>query len=261
MIKLIASDMDGTLLDENSNLNNEFFIILDKLLEKDIKFVAASGRQYHTLFNNFNNEKDKIIYVAENGTFVVYKGKEIYSNPLKWEDVLAIIDKSRKLPGVYTILCGKNSAYYEAEDPDFISEINKYYHKNMKVEDLSNVKDEILKIALCDFKGAESNSYKTLYPIFGDKLLLSVSGKLWVDFMNKGVNKGNAIKNLQQKFDIPYEETMVFGDYYNDLEMLQNAYHSYAMENAPDGIKKYARFIAKSNKENGVIDKIKEMVL
>lgn len=259
MIKLIASDMDGTLLDENSNLHSEFFTVLDRLNEKGIKFIAASGRQYYTLYNNFNKE-DNIIYVAENGTYVVYSGQEIYSNTIKWEKVLRLIDESRKLKDVSIVLCGKKSAYYEDNNSEFISEVKKYYHRNKKVVDLTKVEDDILKIALCDFRGSKENSYKVLAPSFNNDFIIAVSGKIWIDFMNIGVNKGEAIKLIQKKFNIGYHNTMVFGDYYNDLEMLQSAYYSYAMENAPEDLKEYARFVAKSNKDNGVIEKIKEVV-
>ena len=76
--------------------------------------------------------------------------------------------------------------------------------------------------------------------------------------MAKGVNKGLAISEIQKLLNIKQEETMVFGDYLNDLEMMQNAYHSYAMENAHSDLKKVARFIAKSNDDNGVVRAIKE---
>ena len=78
--------------------------------------------------------------------------------------------------------------------------------------------------------------------------------------MDKGVNKGLAIKEIQDKLGISYEETMVFGDYLNDLEMMDYAYHSYAMENAHDDLKKVSRYIAKKNTEDGVIEKIKEVI-
>ncbi len=60
--------------------------------------------------------------------------------------------------------------------------------------------------------------------------------------------------------DIKYEETMVFGDQLNDVEMMKSAYHSYAMENANEYLKEIARFRAKENTENGVVDKIKEVM-
>ena len=87
-----------------------------------------------------------------------------------------------------------------------------------------------------------------------------VSGKLWVDINNKGVNKGYALEKIQKDENISFEETMVFGDYLNDLEMMGKAYYSYAMENAHDDLKKVSRFIAKSNNNNGVVEAIKEVV-
>ena len=87
-----------------------------------------------------------------------------------------------------------------------------------------------------------------------------LSGEIWLDMMAKGVNKGIAINKIQEITKYKHEETMVFGDYLNDLEMMESAYHSYAMENAHDDLKKVARFIAKKNTENGVIEKIKEVL-
>lgn len=259
MIKLIASDMDGSLLDEEGKLPKDFFQILNKLEEKNIKFVVASGRQYHTLYNNLN-KKDNIVYIAENGTYIVYSGQEIYSNTLKWENVLKVIKETRKIKDIKLILCGKKAAYYEENSPKFTRELKKYYHSNKMVDDLTTVKDDILKIAVCDFRGSEKNSFKLLASHFNKEFTTAVSGEIWMDFMNKGVNKGVAIEKIQKKFDVKYDNTMVFGDYYNDLEMLQSAYYSYAMENAPEDLKEYARFVAKSNKDNGVIQKIKEVI-
>ena len=74
--------------------------------------------------------------------------------------------------------------------------------------------------------------------------------------VNKSYNKKQVLKDINIKF----EETMVFGDYLNDLEMMESAYHSYAMENAHDDLKKVARFRAKKNTENGVVEKIKEVL-
>ena len=70
-----------------------------------------------------------------------------------------------------------------------------------------------------------------------------------------------AIKALQEKMGIDFNETMVFGDYLNDLEMMEAAYHSYAMENAHDDLKKVSRFIGKTNDDNGVLEAIKLNIL
>lgn len=261
MIKLIATDMDGTLLNEQGCLSYEIFHIIKKLKEKDILFATASGRQYYNLENKFSPVKDDIIYIAENGCYVVNKGTEISSNYLDKKIVKALIHTARKVDGIDIVLCGKKAAYIEKDSKEFINEVEKYYYRYEIVEDLNKVEDDILKFTLFDPKGPEINSNKVFKPLFEDKLFVVVSGKVWLDIINKDINKGIAIKQLQKKYNIKPEETMVFGDYFNDIDMLQSAYHSYAMDNAPEEVKKHARFIAKSNRENGVIDVIKSLVL
>lgn len=257
MIKLIASDMDGTLLNENNEINDEFFDIFNKLKERDIIFAAASGRQYYNLLKRFEKIKDDMMFIAENGTFVMHKGKELLLNSLDKELALELITVGQTIDNAYVILCGKESAYIENTDERFMEQVNKYYAKVKVVSDLTKVCDDILKVTICDFSGSEENSY-TYFKKFEDKLHVAVSGEIWLDMMAKGVNKGLAINKLQKLLNITQEETMVFGDYLNDLEMMDSAYHSYAMENAHEDLKKAARFIAKSNDDNGVVTAIKE---
>ena len=88
--------------------------------------------------------------------------------------------------------------------------------------------------------------------------LISVSGELWMDFMNVGVNKGTAIERIQEYYDVTYDETMAFGDYLNDYEMMQSCKYSYAMANAHPKLKEVSNYEAKSNDENGVVEVIKE---
>ncbi|GAB6169512.1 HAD family hydrolase [Clostridium carnis] len=259
MIKFIASDMDGTLLNKNDEINPEFFEIFDKLKEKDIIFAAASGRQYYNLLKRFNSIKDHVMFIAENGTFVVYKGKEILVNDLEKEIALELIEIGRKIENSYVILCGKKSAYIEQKDARLIKETEKYYERYEIVEDLTKVEDNILKVTICDFSGSESNSNK-YFEKYRQALQVTVSGEIWLDITAKGVNKGVAINKVQELLNIKHEETMVFGDYLNDLEMMESAYHSYAMENAHEDLKKVSRFIAKSNEDNGVVVAIKEII-
>lgn len=80
MIKLIASDMDGTLLNTKGELPLQFFPLLKALWAKGILFVAASGRQYHNLLLHFGHVKDKIALLCENGAMVVDCGKRLFLN-------------------------------------------------------------------------------------------------------------------------------------------------------------------------------------
>ena len=257
MIKLIATDMDGTLLKSNNEIQDGFYDVFHKLKEKDIIFAAASGRQYYNLLERFKGLDNNMMFIAENGTFVVYRGEELIVNSLDKEIALELIKVGRTIENSYIILCGKNSAYIESRDERLIEQTEKYYARYEVVEDLTKVEDDILKVTICDFSGSEGNSNK-YFDDYRDKAQICVSGEIWLDMMAKGVNKGLAIKKIQEKLGIKHEETMVFGDYLNDLEMMDSAYYSYAMDNAHDDLKKVARFIAKSNDECGVVQAIKE---
>lgn len=260
MIKFIATDMDGTLLNSNNEIHADFYPMFQSLKEKDIIFAAASGRQYYNLLERFKDIKDDMMFIAENGTFVVYKGKEIIVNSLKKNIAKELIKIGRTIPNSYVILCGKTSAYIENHDERLVKQTAKYYERYKIVEDLTVVDDDILKVTICDFDGAENNSNK-YFNDYRDKVQVTVSGKIWLDMVAKGINKGIAINEIQELLNIDYKETMVFGDYLNDLEMMESAYYSYAMANAHDTLKKVARFMAKSNDENGVVQAIKNYVL
>ena len=260
MIKFIATDMDGTLLNSNNEIHADFYPMFQSLTEKDIIFAAASGRQYYNLLERFKDIKDDMMFIAENGTFVVYKGKELIVNSLEKNIAKELIEIGRTIPNSYVILCGKNSAYIESHDERLIKQTAKYYERYKIVENLTSIDDDILKVTICDFNGSENNS-NNYFDEYRDKVQITVSGEIWLDMVAKGINKGVAINEIQNLLNIDYKETMVFGDYLNDLEMMSSAYHSYAMANAHDTLKKAARFIAKSNDENGVIQAIKSVAL
>ena len=134
-----------------------------------------------------------------------------------------------------------------------------YYEKLENVDDLMDVieKDKICKLAVFDATNAEENAYEILKKYNGE-LLVCLSGHNWVDLMNIGVNKGEAIKIIQENYNISFDETMAFGDYLNDFEMMQNCKYSYAMENAHPKLKEICNYRDKSNDEDGVVDAIKK---
>lgn len=260
MIKLIASDMDGTLLNDKGELPVDFYDVFSQLKNKNIIFAAASGRQYFSLKETFSAISDDVLFIAENGTLIMYKGEELYFHPLEKEYIPDILSIARKLDNAYPVLCGKKSAYIESTDQRFVDEIEKYYAKYEVVDSLLDVQDDVLKISICDFTDAATNANLAFAPFYSDKLQVTVSGKMWVDMTHQTASKGTAIQYIQEKFNISFDQTMVFGDYFNDVTLLQNAFYSYAMENAHLDVKKYARFTAQSNNSSGVMQVIKEIL-
>lgn len=259
MIKLIVADMDGTLLNDEHQLHPDFWEIEKNLSEKNILFAVASGRQYYNLESNFKKISDRMIFFAENGTHVVHEGKELYVNEMDLEAARDFIKIGRKLEDVNPVLCCKGSAYVESNDERFLTEIKKYYTRLEYVEDLTKVEDTVLKVTLCDWRGVEENSHLA-YKKFENDFKVAVAAKIFLDITSKTANKGNAIKGVQEKLNISPEETMVFGDYLNDLEMMQNATHSYAMKNAHPEIIKTSNYVTEfDNNENGVLRTILDL--
>lgn len=117
----------------------------------------------------------------------------------------------------------------------------------------------IFKIAIYHFDSSE----KYIFPIiqdFKNKVLLKISGQHWVDISDEKANKGNALKAVQKRLQISKEQTLVFGDYHNDIEMIQEAGISFAMKNAHEEIKKIANFTTESNDDFGVEIVLKKLI-
>ncbi|GAM57260.1 hydrolase [Vibrio ishigakensis] len=228
-IKFVAVDMDGTLLNENGELPKDFFSVFEQLKHNNILFAAASGRQYYSLRDTFEKVQDEMLFIAENGTFVMHKGEELYSATMPKQEIVEIVNAVRAIPNAYLVLCGKRSAYIETQDPVALEEIQHYYHRCEYVEDVLSIEDDFIKVAVCHFGGTEELVYPTLAPKFAQTHQVVISGRIWLDLMNICASKGDAIKQLQNRFDFTEQQTMSFGDYLNDIEMLKVSYYSYAM--------------------------------
>ena len=122
---------------------------------------------------------------------------------------------------------------------------------NMKFIDdpRTEIPEPILKIAVCDYSGTDACE-KHLKEMFSSDIKVVTSGNLWVDFICPTANKGSALKDLIDHLHIAAKDCVVFGDQYNDVEMLQTAGTSYAMANAAPGIDKYATNVTDSVEKN-----------
>ncbi|MGA9270046.1 MAG: Cof-type HAD-IIB family hydrolase [Lutimonas sp.] len=251
-VRMVVTDMDGTLLNSKSEVSERFFELFEALQQHDVKFVAASGRQYSSIFDKLQRIQDRISIVAENGGYVKQGELELDSVILDRSIMTGLLPGLRQINGLYTVFCGKESAYIETQDKRFTNVLGEYYTHFDTVKDLASVDyDEFFKVAVYHFEGSETHIYPYV-KYLESRLQVKVSGRNWIDISDPRAHKGNAIKMLQRKHGIGLEETMVFGDFNNDLEMLQEAHFSYAMENAHPNVKKVARFSTKSNDQQGV---------
>jgi len=256
-IRLIAADMDGTLLDDNDELSEDLWSLLRELARRKILFCPASGRQYYNLLERFREVSDGLVFIAENGTYVVRQGQEISSDCMEPEVVGRLVLAVRELRDsgvdVGVVVCGKRSAYIERTDRAFRAEVEGYYAKLQVVDDLRTTPDdEMLKVGVFNFGSAEHTTAPAL-DRFRATHQVVVSGDHWVDIMNLTANKGEGIRHLQQSLGITRAQTMVFGDFLNDLEMMDAGEYSFAMANAHPTLRARARYVAPSNTQNGVV--------
>lgn len=254
-IRLIAVDMDGSLLDEQKQIHDDFWPLLDELDRRGIRLCPASGRQYATLRRQFG--RDELVYIAENGAYVVQHDEELSSDVLDLDVARKVVETVRAADhlDVGTVLCGKRSAYVERTDAPFLAQVTPYYAKLEVVDDLAVVDDEVLKVAVYDFGPAAVGAGPLLAPF--DAL---VSGAHWVDAMSPTADKGHALRQVQTALGITAEQTMAFGDYFNDLGMLDAAHWSFAMDNAHPDVRAHARFVAPANTRNGVVRTIRSVL-
>jgi hydroxymethylpyrimidine pyrophosphatase-like HAD family hydrolase len=185
----------------------------------------------------------------------VRDGIELSSDPLLSSTAFAIVVALRAANGpsseIGTVLCGKRAAYVERKDEAFLAHVRPYYRRLELVDDLRAVSDEVLKVAVYHFEGADYAA-RVLAPFDGPNRVL-VSGKHWVDVMSRDADKGTALTRVQAALGISREQTMAFGDYFNDVGMFQASKWSFAMDNAHPEVRALARFVAPANTRNGVV--------
>ena len=127
-VKLVVSDMDGTLLNSKGEVSNRFFELFKQLQKQHIIFCAASGRQHNSIVDKLASIKNEIFVIAENGA-ITKKGDEILLlNSLASEKVLKLIPILREIKGANMVLCSQNSAFIESKDKRFINLFQEYYY-------------------------------------------------------------------------------------------------------------------------------------
>lgn len=254
-IGLVAVDMDGTLLDGEGRIPDDLWPVVERLRAHGAWFAPASGRQYATLARQFAPAGDGLVFVAENGTYVVRDGVEVSSTTIDLPVVRAIVRSVRELVekgrDAGTVVCGKHAAYVERTDRGFLDYVDPYYSALEVVDDLSEVVDDIIKVAVRD--AVDPRPFATPLGEAAPGHQVVVSGEHWVDVMAAGANKGTALRSLQETLGVTAAQTVVFGDYLNDLEMLDAAEASFAMANAHEDVRRRAAYLAPANTEGGVV--------
>ncbi|WP_296665456.1 HAD family hydrolase, partial [Demequina sp.] len=185
-IRLVVCDMDGTLLDGAKRIPDAIWPLVDRMMERGIQFTPASGRQYATLARQFERLGRDLVVIAENGAYVLRGGVEVSSSTIPADAVVEIARALRAHAAagydVGVVVCGKRSAYIERTDEAFTSRCSPYYAALETVEDLTEVHDDFLKVAVYDFGDAAHDTAPALERFQAD-LQVVVSDQHWIDIM------------------------------------------------------------------------------
>lgn len=261
MIRFIATDLDGTLLDDEKRLPEEIFGLIGQLNERGILFAPASGRQYANLKELFAPVWDKIVFICENGALVKYRGETLYLDPVPDGSIKRALDEIRAIPRLFPMLCGTECAYIETNVRPFFTYANLSYTNCRRVDRLESVigKEKICKIAIYDELPAAEHCIKLLPPRLPG-LRTAISGYDWCDVSAPTADKGKAIDFIRRHFHFERAECAAFGDHMNDYEMLLACGHSFVTENAYRPLKERIGNVVPSNNEGGVLEKIREFL-
>lgn len=258
-VKLIVTDLDGTLLNSKHEISDVFFELFKALKVYNILFVAASGRPHYSMVEKLSKIKDDIIIVSENGGLGIKKDELFLSNPIEGNDFKELSNLIKDLKETHAVFCAREKAYIISKSSILLDLLKEYYPKYNLVSDALEINEPVYKVALFH----EVSSERFIYPQvkhIENRFKVKVSANHWVDISQNKANKGHAVATIQETYNIKPEETMVFGDYNNDIEMLKLAKFSFAMENAHPDVKAVANFKTKTNNENGVEYILKQVI-
>lgn len=235
MIRLIATDLDGTLLEANGKLPEGVFEVIDELSDMGICVAACSGRQYGNLYRLFGPVASRMAFVCENGAVSVLDGK--IAGTIAIEKALAyeiIADLERH--GMNVMISGKHTVYMLDQNRKFTDDM--VYRLRNTCTILSSwdqINEPMLKIS-----GQIDEGFDDIKPLLLEKwahrLTATASGGTWFDLTV--ANKGMGMEKLMQHMGVQKEEAAAFGDNFNDETMLDTVGHPFIMAHAVPALHK-----------------------
>lgn len=235
MIKLIASDIDGTLIPyDQQDLPRELFPLIRRLKAAGVLFCPASGRTYHSLRRLFAPVAENMCFLCENGAILYGPGEEgsapvLMKTTIPRREALDLARDILTLPGCELLISGTDASYVCDCAPEYLTYLQEDKKCRVTVlPDLSRMTGEILKVSVyCP--GGTDEPQAVLGPKWAH-LGMAVAGPDWLDFTL--ASKGAGLLGLCKALGIRTEETVAFGDNWNDEAMLSLAGQGWIMETA-----------------------------
>ena len=261
-IRVIATDMDGTLLDPKGQLDlPRLEKILDKLDQCDIRFVIATGNEVHRMRQLLGHLAERVVLVVANGARIFENNELIQAQT--WDD--AMVDKAlghfkgRECQDQF-VVTAMNGGF--VKEGTVFTELDKFMTPEMieKLYQRMNFVDEfdsslfggVLKMSMVVGEERSESVLQEINDLFDGHVRAVSSGYGCIDILQDGIHKAWGLVELLKRWNLKPEQIMAFGDSENDIEMLELAGISYAMENAEEAVKRVATKVAPANSQAGV---------
>lgn len=265
-IKLICSDVDGTLVEEGKGgLNPEYYDEIRRLKEKGILFAVVSGRSYEGSSPLFAPVIDDVIFINDNGAVLRYQGKIIKAHSIADDLVKEMVgDLKEELKQVTYISAltgsyawGGNQEFCDILRDDFGLDVKELEHMPESLPDGAGV----MSIGVYDPEDAEVAVGREFIDKWNqhEKIQAVPGGQYWFNIIQKNIDKGVALRELMEMYNIAPEEVIAIGDNMNDMGMLTCVPNSVAIGNARQEVKDVCKYVADTNVNDGVLQILKKV--
>jgi len=287
MIKLIVSDMDGTLLNEEMDISQANISAIKRAQHQGIHFAIATGRDFPLAFPLLEENGIKCPLIAQNGAqYFDENGKNMYNRGLEKSTVRSLLSVFSKYTDIHEELMTNKGIFsdskvqrlemvaamlYDMSPDTTYEEATEKAAEHVDrmditfVDDYQEIVDDdsaiILKVSVHSKQGRDvlDPLKDELYRVV-PRLAITASSKRNLEINHEGAQKGIAVSQLAKQLGIKADEVMTLGDNINDISMLKWAKYSVAMANAEPEVKDIAKFKTSSNRQNGVAEAISRVL-
>ena len=244
MIRLIVSDIDGTLVpDSSDNIDPVYYDLIRELKKRGVYFCVCSGRQYHSMMIR---SRDRIIH--------------------RWAvdpaHYVPLLEEIRRIDGASAVVSYPEMSYVESGEDSVVFRFlhDSYRYQIENVPDLMALPHEdVLKLTIhCE--NCEDKCRNLVESHWAEEVNMTCSGVQWIDICSRDSGKGEALAMLQNYLGVSKEETMYFGDNMNDLPAFERAGITATVANARAEVRERADIVGKSYEELGVLQIIRSVL-